>query len=211
MAPFLIMLLLMGSAEKEILLPLSKHKGQISVEEAIKNRKSVRSFKKEPLSIEEISQLLWAAQGITHTLRGFSFRAAPSAGALYPLEVYTVLKQGIYHYIPSGHKLVLVKEGDFRKKLANAGLSQSAIHSAPLDIVITAIYARTMIKYGERGTRYVHIEAGHVAENLQLQAVALGLSSVPIGAFYDEKVKNVIGCTDEEVPLYIIPIGKPRE
>ncbi|GAI88005.1 unnamed protein product, partial [marine sediment metagenome] len=104
-----------------------------------------------------------------------------------------------------------VKEGDFRKKLANAGLSQSAIHSAPLDIVITAIYARTMIKYGERGTRYVHIEAGHVAENLQLQAVALGLGSVPIGAFYDEKVKNVIGCTDEEVPLYIIPIGKPRE
>lgn len=211
MTPLLIMLMIMGGGKKEIVLPQPKLKGEVSIEETIKERRSVRSFKKEPLTIEEISQLLWAAQGITHSLHNFRLRSAPSAGALYPLEVYTVSKEGIYHYIPSYHKLFLVKDGDFRKKLAIAGLNQSAIYSAPLDIVITAIYERTTIKYGERGIRYVHIEAGHSAENIQLQAVALGLGSVTIGAFYDNEVKKLIGCTKEEIPIYIIPIGKPNQ
>ncbi|MCK4234084.1 SagB/ThcOx family dehydrogenase [candidate division WOR-3 bacterium] len=211
MAPFILMFLLLGGGEKEILLPQPAIEGEVSVEEAIKRRRSVRSFKKETLSNKEISQLLWSAQGITDTLHNFSFRAAPSAGALYPLEVYIVIKEGIYHYIPVKHKLVLVKKGDFRKKLAKAALGQSAIYSAPLDFVITAVYDRTTIKYSERGIRYVHIEAGHVAENIQLQAVALDLGSVPIGAFYDNKVKNVIGCSKEEVPLYIIPVGIPSQ
>ncbi len=211
MTPFLLMLFFIGSGEKEIILPAPTLEGNVSVEKAIKRRRSVRSFKKESLTIEQISQLLWSAQGITGTLHGFSFRAAPSAGALYPLEVYTVVKAGIYHYIPAEHKLVLIKEGDFRRKLANAGLSQSAISTAPLDIVITAVYERTTVKYGERSIRYVHIEVGHVAENILLQATSLGLGSVTIGAFYDEKVKNVLGCSEEEVPLYIIPVGKPRQ
>ncbi len=211
MTPFLLMLFFIGSGEKEIILPAPTLEGNVSVEEAIKRRRSVRSFKKESLTIEQISQLLWSAQGITGTLHGFSFRAAPSAGALYPLEVYTVVKAGIYHYIPAEHKLVLIKEGDFRRKLANAGLSQSAISTAPLDIVITAVYERTTVKYGERSIRYVHIEVGHVAENILLQATSLGLGSVTIGAFYDEKVKNVLGCSEEEVPLYIIPVGKPGQ
>ncbi len=210
MMPFLFLLCIFGGVENEIALPPPHLRGNISIEEALKNRRSMRSFNKESLCIEEISQLLWAAQGITDTLHGFEFRAAPSAGALYPLEIYAVVEEGIYRYIPEEHKLVLIRKGDFRTKLSNAALSQPVIASAPVDFVITALYARTTKKYGERGIRYVHIEAGHVAENIQLQAVGLGLGSVPIGAFYDEKVRSVIDCTEEESPIYIIPVGKPE-
>ena len=210
MTPFLLMLLFIGGGDKEFFLPSPTIEGKVSVEEAIKKRRSVRAFKDQPLSINQISQLLWAAQGITDTRQGFSYRAAPSAGALYPLEIYVVSKEGVFHYVPSEHKLVQLKEGDVRKNLSDAALGQSPIYSAPLNIVITALYEKTTIKYGERGIRYVHIETGHSAENIQLQAVALGLVSVPIGAFYDNKVASVIGCLKEEVPLYIIPIGKPK-
>ncbi len=210
MMPFLLMLLFIGGGDKEFFLPSPTIEGKVSVEEAIKKRRSVRAFKDQPLSINQISQLLWAAQGITDTHQGLSYRAAPSAGALYPLEIYVVSKEGVFHYVPSEHKLVQLKEDDVRKNLSNAALGQSPIYSAPLNIVITALYEKTTIKYGERGIRYVHIEAGHSAENIQLQAVALGLGSVPIGAFYDNKVSSVIGCSKEEVPLYIIPIGKPK-
>ncbi len=210
MTPFLLMLLFIGAGDKEFFLPSPTIEGKVSVEEAIKKRRSVRAFKDQPLSINQISQLLWAAQGITDTGQGFSYRAAPSAGALYPLEIYVVSKEGVFHYVPSEHKLVQLKEGDVRKNLSDAALGQSPIYSAPLNIVITALYEKTTVKYGERGIRYVHIEAGHSAENIQLQAVALGLGSVPIGAFYDNKVANVIGCSKEEVPLYIIPVGQPK-
>ena len=209
MAPFLFLLVLFGGGEQEIALPPPHLKGNISIEEALKNRRSIRSFNKEPLCIEDISQLLWSAQGITDTLHGFKFRAAPSAGALYPLEIYAIIEEGIYRYIPEEHKLILIRKGDFRTKLSNAALSQPVIASAPVDFVITALYERTTKKYGERGIRYVHIEAGHVAEDMKLQAVGLGLGSVPIGAFYDEKVRSIID-SEEEIPLYIIPVGKPE-
>lgn len=210
MLPFLCMLFMMGGAEKEILLPAPLHEGGTSLEKTIHTRRSARSFSDAGVSLEQLSQILWAAQGITDTLHGRPLRAAPSAGALYPLEVYAFNANAIYHYIPRFHKLVEVKSGDARTELSDAGLSQSAIRDAPLVLVITAVYGRTTVKYAERGIRYVHIEVGHAAQNILLQAVSLGLGAVPIGAFYDSKVRDVIGCSDEEVPLYIIPIGVPE-
>jgi len=138
------------------------------------------------------------------------FRAAPSAGATYPIEIRAVTPDGIFRYVPEGHKLIQEKTGDLRRELSQAALSQSFIAEAPCNFVISAVYERTTMRYGERGIRYVHIEVGHAAENIHLQAVALGLGSVPIGAFYDEKVTAVLDLPDNEVPLYIIPVGYPR-
>lgn len=152
--------------------------------------------------------MLWAAQGITDITTGF--RAAPSAGALYPLEVYLVSRHGVYRYLPHRHGLTQVREGDARPALYRAGLSQSPIQEAPISIVITAVYERTRAKYGDRAERYVILEAGHAAQNVLLQAVALGLGAVPIGAFYDEAVQTALGCPTEHKPLYIIPVGVPR-
>ncbi|HUU27738.1 MAG TPA: SagB/ThcOx family dehydrogenase [archaeon] len=189
-------------------LPKPRDKGDFSLEEVIRQRRSVRSFSSRPLSIEEISQLLWAAQGITDSLRGF--RSAPSAGALYPLEVYIVISEGVYNYRPQGHELAQIKSGDFRKELCRAGLDQAPILNAPAVFVITGVYERSSIKYSERAERYVKIEAGHAAQNILLQAVALGLGAVPIGAFYDEQVKAAIGCPRNHQPLYLIPVGHSR-
>jgi SagB-type dehydrogenase family enzyme len=209
MFPFLCVLFVMGGGENEILLPPPQIETGLSLARAIEIRRSTRSFSDADISLEQLSCVLWAAQGITDTLNGHALRAAPSAGALYPLECYAVTRQGCYRYIPAAHKIILIKAGDMRSKLSSAALSQSAIMDAPLSIVITAVYDRTTVKYAERGIRYVHIEVGHAAQNVLLQAVSLGLAAVPIGAFYDDKVAHVIGCTDAEVPLYIIPIGVP--
>lgn len=195
-------------------LPPPHFKGDMSVEEAIRLRRSMRDYKDTPLSLEQVSQLLWAGQGITE---GFK-RAAPSAGATYPLTLYVVvgdkgvteLPAGIYEYIPKPHSLVLVKEGDFRKRVATACLGQSFIAEAPINIVIAAEYERTTVRYGERGERYVHMEAGHVGENIYLQAVALGLGTVVVGAFLDVDVHQVLDLPEEQVPLYVMPVGYPR-
>jgi len=155
--------------------------------------------------------LLWAAQGITDPSVG---RTAPSAGALYPLEVYvlagtvTGLAHGIYKYKPQGHELVKVADGDKRAELSRAALGQAWIRDAAAVIVFSAVYERTTQKYRERGLRYVHIEIGHAAQNVALQAVSLKLGTVPIGAFYDEEVKKVVKMGDREQPLYIMPVGK---
>ncbi len=201
----LLIPLLMGGL-MEIKLPPPKLDGKMSVEKAIYLRRSIRSYKKRELTWEEIGQLLWAGQGITDKKRGF--RAAPSAGATYPLELYIIIKDGIYHYIPNEHKLIKIKDGNFKKDLYEACLHQDWVFEAPLNIIITANFERTTRYYGERGIRYVWIEAGHVAENIHLQAVALGLGSVPIGAFYDNKIKEILGV--KEAPLYVIPVGEPK-
>lgn len=206
--------------EAEVIeLPEPVRRGVMSVEEAIQRRRSIRSYKDEPITISHLSQLLWAAQGITDEKRGF--RAAPSAGALYPLELYVVvgergvavddghLKAGVYHYSPRDHSIRYVLEGDLRRELATAALGQMFVADAPVILVITAIYERTTIKYGKRGIRYVHLEAGHAAQNVYLQAVALELGTVVVGAFYDERVKELLKL-DEENPLYLMPIGHPR-
>jgi len=190
-------------------LPKPRFKSPTSVEEALLERRSVRDYGEDSLSIEQISQLLWAAQGITVKWGG---RTAPSAGALYPLEIYLVvgqvkgLKPGLYHYDPRKHEITQTKEGDLRQKITQASLYQDEILKAPVTLIITAVYERTMKKYGERGIRYVHMEVGSVGENVYLQAETLNLGTVFIGAFEDEEVKKVLGIGEE--PLGIMPIGK---
>jgi len=188
-------------------LPEPRLKGDVSLEEAIQKRRSVRSYSNRPLTTEEISQLLWATQGITDP-RGL--RAAPSAGALYPLEIYLVSRKGLFHYIADGHKLELLLNKDLRAKLAKASWGQGFVAEAPIDIVICAVYERITVRYGDRGARYVDIEVGHAAENLHLQAVAMGMDSVPVGAFNDKDVAKLLNLPDKVKPLYIIPVGYKR-
>lgn len=189
-------------------LPEPLTEGRVSLEETLQLRRSVREFTSQPLTSDEISQLLWAAQGITDP-RGR--RTAPSAGALYPLELYLVAPQGVFHYDPLGHSLAKWQEGDLRGELSVAALDQSFVADAPATIVITAVFARIEVRYGsERGPRYVHMEVGHAAQNIHLQAVALGLGSVPVGAFHDEQVAQVLALPKDHLPLYLIPVGHPR-
>jgi SagB-type dehydrogenase family enzyme len=192
-------------------LPEPKYDSKVSVERALFERRSIRNYADEAMTLADVSQLLWAAQGITDPA---GYRTAPSAGALYPLEVYliagkvTTLPAGIYRYKPRGHELVKVVDGDKRAELANAALGQTALKQAPASLVMTAFYERTTSKYRDRGIRYVHMEAGHAAENVCLQAVSLGLGTVVIGAFYDDDVKKVMRLGGSEEPLYFIPFGK---
>lgn len=194
-----------------IQLPEPRYDGDMSVEHALRVRRSVRSYKNDPLNLSEISQILWSAQGITHP-RGF--RTVPSAGALYPLELYVVagniksLSPAIYRYKPDDHLLLKIVSGDRRSELSRAALRQSAIRKAPAVLLICAVYERTTAKYGQRSMRYVHMEVGHVAQNACLQAIALGLNTVVIGAFQDAEVKMIANLAVEEQPLYIVPIGR---
>jgi len=195
-------------------LPSPVPRSKTSVEEAIQQRRSVRTYANDPLTLQQVSQLLWAAQGITDTARGL--RVAPSAGALYPLEIYLVagnvrdLPDGVYHYKPKGHKLALTLKDNRRDALRNAALGQASLKDAPASIAIAADYSRTSSRYGERAARYVFMEAGHVGQNVALQAVALGLATVMIGAFDDDQVKKVLHLPKNEEALYIIPVGRKR-
>ena len=194
-------------------LPRPELEGKVSLEEAIARRRSVRRYRAEPLTLSQLSQVLWSAQGIT---AGGELRAAPSAGATYPLELFAFvgkqaidgLEAGIYHYEVDSHSLVCSQRGDLRQELARAALDQGFIVSAPVDIVICAIYTRTSYTYGRRGERYVHMEVGHVGENIHLQAVALGLATVEVGAFDDEEVRKVLDVEERIKPLYIMPLGR---
>lgn len=188
-------------------LPTPAVSGDVSLEAALAGRRSVREFSDRPLTAAELGQLLWAAQGITDP-RGY--RTAPSAGALYPLEIYVATAGGLYHYQPARHALAVVGGSDVRQALYEAALRQEAVSRAPAVFVIAAVYERTAVKYGaERSPRYVHLEAGHAAQNILLQAVALGLGAVPIGAFDDGAIQEAMGLPAEEQPLYLIPVGRP--
>ena len=184
-----------------------------SLEELLRQRRSVRDYTDASLTQDEVIKLLWAGQGITSD-RGF--RTAPSAGALYPLELYLVagnvdnLTPGIYKYKPVENDLTLVKEGDVRAGLATASLGQRSVADGAVDIVIAAAYERTTVKYGIRGERYVHMEAGHVAQNICLQATALNLGLVTVGAFDDAAVAKIIGMSQDETPLYVMPVGRTK-
>ncbi len=192
-------------AGERVTLPTPQRKGVLAVEEALTRRRSVREFSEAPLGASELGQLLWAAQGITDPA---GLRTAPSAGALYPLELYAVTGAAVYHYEPAGHRLMVQARGDSRRTLYAAALQQNAVLNAPAVIVIAAVYARTAQKYGtERGPRYVHLEAGHAAQNVLLQAVALDLVAVPVGAFEDDKVKQALALPSDHDPLYLIPVG----
>jgi SagB-type dehydrogenase family enzyme len=198
---------------QRIPLPAAASGGEMPVEEALEQRRSIREFSRDGLELEDVSQLLWAAQGVTGR-RGY--RAAPSAGALYPLEIYVVagdvagLSPGVYRYRPEKHDLVLITDGDRRKPLASAALDQGWVRRAPAVLVIAAVYERTMAKYGERGRRYVHMEVGHAAQNVYLQATARGLGTVMVGAFDDDEVREVLGLPADHEPLGIMPVGHGR-
>jgi SagB-type dehydrogenase family enzyme len=195
---------------KAIPLPEPRYAGDVSVEQALRERRSVRTYTDDPLGLAEISQILWSAQGITSRS---GYRTAPSAGALYPLELYLIagkvesLPPAIYQYRPHDHALLEIVSGDHRSALSRAALHQSAIKKAPAVILFCAVYERTTGKYGQRGIRYVHMEVGHAAQNACLQAIALGLHTVVIGAFRDEEVKKIANLPADEQPLYFIPVG----
>ncbi len=202
-----------GNSE-QVRLPAPEYKGGISVEEAIFGRRSVRSYKDEPLDLADVSQVLWAAAGRTVDGATGATRAHPSAGGLYPVRVYLFagrvegLTAGIYAYNWTGHELTKIKDGDQRKALASAALGQRSIESAPASIILTADFSVAESRYGERGvTRYVFMDVGGAGQNVHLQAESLGLGTVIIGAFNDAEVKTLIGKGREE-PLYIMPIGK---
>ncbi|MEM1628217.1 MAG: SagB/ThcOx family dehydrogenase [Desulfurococcaceae archaeon] len=207
----------------EIYLPLPRKISNLTVEEAILFRRSIRRYTEEPVKLLDLAMILWAAYGITETRHGL--RASPSAGATYPLEIYVVigangvydekigfLTPGIYRYDVFKHSLLFLKEGDFRDELCDAALGQEWVRNAPVNIVITAIYERTTRRYGERGReRYVPMEVGHVGQNIYLMATALGYGTVAIGAFIDGRVAELLDIDVGEVPLYIMPIGVPAE
>jgi SagB-type dehydrogenase family enzyme len=189
-------------------LPPPVFNSEMTLEEALGSRRSVREYGDQPLATSELGQLLWAAQGTTSE-RGF--RTAPSAGALYPLEVYLLTAEGVFHYEPQYHRLKRTGQDDARPALYQAALQQEPVLRAPAVFVIAAVYARTTQKYGEeRSPRYVHMEAGHAAQNLLLEATALGLGAVPIGAFHDQEVQKALGLPAAHQPLYVIPVGHPR-
>jgi len=194
---------------KEIIaLPKPSTDREMSLEKALAGRRSVRAFSEQDLTNEELGQILWAADGVNRP--GTKYRTAPSAGALYPLFLYAFTPDGIFRYIPESHSIERVKEGDYRKNLSDAALGQGSVRDAAIDIVVVARYSRVTGKYGKRGVRYAHIEAGHVAQNIHLQAVSLGLVSVPVGAFEDDEVNEIIGLPGGDEAVYIIPVGHPK-
>jgi SagB-type dehydrogenase family enzyme len=192
---------------REIKLPSPATRGEISLEETIARRRSARTFSDQTLTIKQVGQLLWAAQGITGSAEGISLRSAPSAGALYPMEVYALTQDGAYHYLPQKHALEVLEERDLRSDLSRACLGQDPVREAALIIVLCAVYERVTGQYRERGKRYADMEAGHIAENVHLQAVAMGLGSVSIGAFNDDKVRSLLNLPEEQIPVCVIPVG----
>lgn len=194
---------------KKIPLPSPETQSEVSVEQAIAERRSARDFTGQALEIDSVGQLLWAAQGVTSSQGG---RTAPSAGALYPLEVYIVagkladLDPGVYRYRPDDHSLSLHLSGDVRIELARAA-RQAWIADAPMVLVIAAVYERTRRKYGSRTERYVHMEVGHVAQNIYLQTESLGLGTVMVGAFRDAEIQTVLHLPSREAPLALMPVG----
>jgi len=192
-------------------LPAPQTTGPLSVEETLVQRRSVREYQPESLTLAEVGQLLWAAQGI---IQPGDHRTAPSAGATYPLEILLAagnvhdLSPGLYRYYPLEHALVPMLEGDLRGKLAAAALDQLFMKDGAAALVINAIYERTSGKYGQRGLRYVHMEVGYASENIHLQAAALGLGTVAVGAFHDDRVQELLNLSANEHPLLIMPVGK---
>ncbi len=196
-----------GTPKPSNALPPPETKGSKSLEEVLAARRSVRRFKPDPLTVEQIGQLCWAAQGITDPKRGL--RTAPSAGALYPLELYVATAEGVDRYVPATHSLQRHLDGDARPALQDAALRQPWVGQAPAVFVIAADMHHLERKYGERSARFVHLEAGHAGQNFLLQAVALDLGAVPVGAYDDAQVVKALQLPAEQTPLYLIPVGQP--
>ena len=189
----------------------------LPLEEVLRKRKSVRHYAPDALTNGQLSYLLWASSGIQRIERGFAFRTAPSAGALYPIETYIVanrvedLRAGVYHYSVRQHCLEALKEGDFSSQMAIAALGQRICFEAATVFVWTAIFQRSKWKYGQRAYRYIYLDAGHIGGNLALAATGIGLGSCQIGALFDDEVNQIIGVHGaEESVVYMSAVGKPR-
>jgi SagB-type dehydrogenase family enzyme len=191
-------------------LPSPELESNTSLEETLASRRSRRSFQDKAISAQQLSQILWASYGVTSA---GGLRTAPSAGALYPLEIYAVIGNvegitpGVYRYISNEHKIVMTIDGDIRAELSEAALGQRMVRDAPVSIFYSAVFERTTGRYGDRGNNYVYIEVGHSAQNIYLQAESLGLGTCAIGAFTDERVKQLLKLPPNEDPLYLMPIG----
>jgi len=202
---------LQAADQNRIELPPARTEGRMAVERALQLRRSLRNYSRAAVTLAEMAQLLWAAQGVTG--RG-GYRTAPSAGALYPLETFVcagrvdTLPAGVYKYRPDRHDLIRLAEGDLRRELASAALGQAWIRDAPLTIAFAAVFRRITGRYQQRGIRYAWMEAGHAAQNVLLQAVSLGLGGVPVGAFDDRAVQRILRMDSDEEPLYLIPVGR---
>jgi SagB-type dehydrogenase family enzyme len=201
---------IMAQPPEKYTLPSPVFHGDMSLEQSLSRRRSVRQFQQQTLSLSQLARLLWAAQGISSDN---GMRTAPSAGALYPLVVYVAvgrveeLPAGIYQYLPVTHELVQAVNGDQRGALSRHALYQAWVAEAPAVVVITADYDRTTAKYGQRGERYVHMEVGHAAQNLLLQATALNLGAVSVGAFKDRAIAGLLHLHDTHHPLMLVPVG----
>ena len=203
-----------------IQLPEPRLEGTVSLEMTLQNRRSSRHFKPASIPMEMLGQALWAAQGVTvpgDTDSTDGSRTVPSAGALYPLDVYVAvgnvrgLEAGVFKYCPESHGLQETGRIDKREALGRAVLGRKTMRHAPAVIILVGIFGRTTEKFGRRGFRYVFMEAGHAAQNICLQAVALKLGSVAIGAFYDDKVSRVLGLANGCTPLYLLPLGETED
>jgi SagB-type dehydrogenase family enzyme len=188
-------------------LPNPNFDGSMSLEQSIASRRSWRDFRSEPLTLEQIGQLAWAAQGQDAKSK---YRTVPSAGATYPFELFIVTEQGLFHYLLDKHALEKLTDQDLRSALASAAWGQEFIEAAPLTLVFAAEFDRTTRRYGKRGNRYVYMEAGHAAQNVHLQAEALGLGSVAVGAFDDEAVRKVLSLPSHLESIYMVVVGYRR-
>jgi SagB-type dehydrogenase family enzyme len=192
-------------------LPSPHYDGKVSVEAALKSRRSIREFSNKPLTLPEVSQILWAAQGVTDSE---GRRTAPSAGGLYPLETYLAagnvegLSNGIYHYQAKINSLVRISTGDPRPKLWKAALEQTPVKEGAIILIFSGVVERSSEKYGSRAERYVMMEAGHAAQNVYLQAESLKLGAVVVGAFEDDQINKIVSMKGNEQPLYLMPVGR---
>jgi SagB-type dehydrogenase family enzyme len=198
-----------AAAGDSISLPPVPQKGDVSVEEAVWLRRSVRKFSPEPLSTDAVSRLLWSAQGITDARNGL--RSAPSAGATYPLELYVATAEYLARYVPASHSLIVTAREDVRRALAAAAFGQDWVAEAPLVFVFTAVVARTARRYDERANLYVPIEVGCASENLMLEAAALGLGSTAVGAFSEKETSRALKLPKGWDPYLIVPVGVPSK
>lgn len=194
-----------------------QREGGMPLWKAIQHRRSIRDFREEPLKKAHLSQLLWASQGITKEYMGYELRATPSAGALYPVETYLFIHSvegiecGIYHYAIQNHQLEQLRKGDFRRAIARAALDQDMAFEANAVFAWTAVFERSKWKYKQRAYRYIYLDAGHIAQNLALAAVSLGLGSCQIAALYDDEVNELLDVDgEEESILYLSAVGYPR-
>lgn len=185
---------------------------------ALNARRSVREFQNRPVTLSALSQVLWAASGVTQKAGDFLLRTAPSAGALYPIDIYVgvrsveSLKPGLYHFVPAGHSLRQRYEGDLSELLADAALNQDFLAEAGFNLIFTAVFERTTWKYGSRGFRYIYLDAGHIVQNAALAAVSLGLGSCPVAAFFDDEINALLGINPaRESAIYLLAVGWPRK